>query len=505
LLLTAAMLLIHGYHPFSEDGGLYLAGIEYRLDPSLFPHFTAFVTAHLHYSVFSNGIAAFVRITHMPLAWALLAAYVCCLWLTLYAALRVLERCGLHPMAQFAGIALLATWATLPVAGTSLVLIDPYLTARSLSTPLSLLALGFALDPWPKVGFATSHDLARPSTRSLLACLLCLLLAAAVHPLMAACAVAKVAALRSVRSPSWAGKSAIFTATATVVAAVIRIFAPAEPPATVLASLSRYYWFLSQWQWYELCGLAGPLAILLLLLRGNSHQASPGTRDLCRACLLVGCTATLVALLFAHRDAPTHLLARLQPLRVFLLIYAVMTLLLAATLTQRLLLKRWSRQNCWMVLAAVLLSNAAVLFLAQRSIYSRSQHLEMPWIPAVNPWSQAFLWIRDNTPKDALFALDADYITEPGEDAQTFRSTAQRSALPDFSKDGGEASITPGLAQLWQQGFTTQNQLSLLDDASRDARLAPFGVTWIVLHSATTTQHNCPYNNGTVKVCRLSR
>ena len=115
------------------------------------------------------------------------------------------------------------------------------------------------------------------------------------------------------------------------------------------------------------------------------------------------------------------------------------------------------------------------------------------------PGPAAFLWARDNTPVNALFALDADYISLPGEDAQTFRATAQRSALPDYSKDGGEASITPSLATLWQQGVTAQTNLSPNPTPGRDARLLPLGVTWLALRSTAVTTHPCPYDNGTVR------
>jgi hypothetical protein len=116
---------------------------------------------------------------------------------------------------------------------------------------------------------------------------------------------------------------------------------------------------------------------------------------------------------------------------------------------------------------------------------------------------RAFLWCRDNTPVDALFALDAHYITTSGEDAQTFRATAQRSVLPDFSKDGGEASITPRLADEWVAGFTAQLNLSSLNGRELRSRLAPFGVTWLVLRSTSPAALECPYDNGQLKVCKL--
>ena len=52
--------------------------------------------------------------------------------------------------------------------------------------------------------------------------------------------------------------------------------------------------------------------------------------------------------------------------------------------------------------------------------------------------------------------LDSHYITSPGEDAQSFRAIAERSAMPDYSKDGGEASIMPGLTSAWMSGVVAQ-------------------------------------------------
>ena len=134
-----------------------------------------------------------------------------------------------------------------------------------------------------------------------------------------------------------------------------------------------------------------------------------------------------------------------------------------------------------------------------------SSHIELPDRSArsANPWVQAFLWVGKNTSRDALFALDAKYVNTEGEDAQNFRAIAMRSELPDYSKDGGEASITPPLAEAWQQGAAAQDGLSKLNDDVRDERLRPLGATWMVLHADAVTAHPCPFDNGTVKVCRL--
>ena len=510
--LTAFTLLLQGYHPFAEDGGLYVAGIEYKLDPTLFPHYTVFVTEHLRFSLFAPTLADIVHLTHLPLPWVLLLTDILSIWLTFYAAHSLLQRCTSSRLAQLAGLCLLSVLWVLPIAGTSLMLMDPYVTGRSLSTPLTLLAIALALDDW-----ATKIALA-----SFLGCGLSLLIAALFHPLMAAYGLAFVLILHLTRMRHRALVYALLLIAALALAATLQTLAPPSSPAILAAELSRYYWFLSQWQWFELLGLAGPLIILtLLLLRYRNRPSAPdeAAATLCRAAIAAGLIATIVALLFAHESSRAHLVARLQPLRIFLPIYAVMTLLLGATLTQLTLDARQRstsqlRRRTLASLPAITLSAlAAVMFYVQRHTFPASDHLELPSLtadnpnsnanPPRNPWTRAFVWARDNTPTDALFSLDAKYVNEDGEDAQTFRAIALRSALPDFSKDGGEAAITPALAALWQPAATAQSHLYALSDAERDARLRPLGATWIVLHSTVPTHHPCPYDNGTIKVCTL--
>ncbi len=490
--LTLGTLLIHGYHPLAEDGGLYAAGIQSILDPALFPHDRAFATATRHYSLFAPLMAQTVRAVHVPLAWLLLFADFAGTWLLLYAAWKLAAHCVRSEPAQFYAVALLAAWYTLPIAGTSLLLMDPYVTARTFSTPLSLLAIAFALNfQWQ-----------RKNATPLLHSAACLAAAAAFHPLMAAYAAGLVIALLAAKSPSrrlqflsWI----TLGASGVLAAALQQITAPAESAATIAAVTSRYYWFLSQWQWYELLGLAGPLIVFVLLMRYARATLCESGITLCRASVAVGLIATLVSLLFAHAQFSTHLVARLQPLRAFLLLYASMTILLGAALAE-LCVRRTRLRILPPLFIAVM---ACVMFLAQRQTFPASQHLLLPWRAPTNPWSQAFLWARDNTPADALFALDANYVTTPGEDAQTFRATAQRSMLPDLSKDGGEAAIRPNLAADWFAGMAAQKDLSHLTDAEREARLKPMHVSWLLLHSTATTSHPCPYDNGTIKLCRL--
>ncbi|HEY5330401.1 MAG TPA: hypothetical protein VIJ79_10985 [Acidobacteriaceae bacterium] len=485
LALTLCTLLIHGYHPLAEDGGLYVAGIQSALDPRLFPHDLAFATATSHYSLFTPIMAAIVRTLHIPLPWLLLVTYLAGTWLFLYAAFRIAAHCFSSNSARLTATALVAAWYTLPIAGTSLLLMDPYVTARTLSTPLSLLAIAFALDfEWT-------------TPRRLIPCILALVSAAAFHPLMTAYAAALILTLVIAKLPcrpaQIIGVSSL-TAADLILAGVLQLKAPPENAATIAASFSRYYWFLSQWQWYELLGLAGPLILLALLLRFG--RPNPAAAALIRAAIALGLIATLVSLLFAHESYSTHLVARLQPLRAFLLIYAVMTVLLGGTLAE---LSSRTR-----ILAPIVLTAMALLmFFVQRQTYPASQHLELPGRAPANPWSQAFVWAGEHTPTDALFALDSNYITTGGEDGQTFRATARRSALPDFSKDGGEAAVRPSLAPEWYAGQAVQKNLSTLSDAQRSQRLSPLGVTWLILHATAPTSVACPYTNAVVKVCPL--
>ncbi len=475
---------MHGYHPLAEDGGLYVAGVESSLNPVLFPNDLPFVRATTHYSLFTPVLATLVRLTHIALPWLLLLADLTGIVLTLYAAWLIAAQCWPSQRTQLLATSLVAAWFTLPIAGTSLLLMDPYVTARTFSTPLSLLAIAFALQ--------------LPTRRSLTRSAITLVAAAAFHPLMAAYAVGIIIALHIAKLPTHRAQIRAYATLTTLVlaaAAFLHFTAPAESPATTAAAFSRYYWFLSQWQWFELLGIIGPLIVLTLLLR-STNPTTPQAA-LCRAAIAIGLIATLVSALFAHEHFPTHLVARLQPLRQFLPIYAVMIILLGGTLAEL------TSRKLGVLAPAFVLVMAAIMFTVQRQTFPASLHLELPHRAHANPWQQAFLWARENTPTNALFAIDANYITTANEDGQTFRATAQRSVLPDFSKDGGEAAIQPALADAWQAGATTQLNLSTLTDPARDARLLPLNATWVLLHSAAPTSHNCPYNNGTVKICTL--
>ncbi len=507
--LTFFALLVHGYHPYAEDGGVYLPEIKRLLDPGLYPHGGEFVVGHLRYSLFAPAMAGLVRESNLNLEMVLLLVHLATFWATLFAAWLLAARCYGSREARCGAVALLAAWMTLPVAGTSLMLMDPYVTARSLSTPCVLLALvGVLQFLRPQFEMDESR-----SDRWRGLALSCAGLAGAgvMHPLMAAYGVGSVLLLGTLMSSSrmvrvWGTLGLGLTAVA--MAAGLMLSAPGESEIYQRVVLTRDYWFLSQWHWYELIGLIAPMLILAAIASGRRNEGDAARVGLARMAVVAGLTAIAVAMAFARTGMATHLVARMQPLRIFQTVYVVMILVLGAALGERVLRRQAMR---WVLVFSVL---AAVMVMAERRTFPASRHLELPralaWgacggelAESGNPYERAFAWIGRNTPRDAVFALDAQYITKAGEDAQSFRAIAERSVLPDFSKDGGVVTNKPELAAAWLQGQLVQKELSAKPDAERIAVLRPLGVSWVLLEREALTGFVCGYANEAVKVCRL--
>jgi hypothetical protein len=493
-LLTAFSFLVQGYHPYAEDGGLYLAGIKRVLSPAMYPHESGFVLGHLRFSLFAPVVAWLVRFSGFGLETVLLLLYLGTIWATLWSAWLLAERCFLG-RARFGSVTLLATWLTLPIAGTSLMLMDPYVTARSISTPCVLFATYYSLQFLMGLREDGRWELA-----ALVKAAIALAVAVLMHPLMAAYGFGSILALASgslSRRRMWLAATGVLCAGAIAVALVLQLTEQPEPPEYHQVAMSRYYWFLGQWHWYEWIGIAAPLLILgFAALARQSSNDNPARTALARMCITAGTSAVLISMLFARPTSSCLMVARLQPLRTFQIIYIVMILFVGAQLSLWLGRKKFH----WAAAFGLL---AATMFLAERQTFPSSPHIELPSGQRKNAWVQAFDWIRNNTSKDALFALDSDYITKPGEDAQSFRAISERSSLPDYSKDGGEAAITPSLSAAWKNGQALQSGLSQRTDQDRIARLAPAGVDWIVLIKEATTSLPCAYSNGVVKVCRL--
>ena len=498
--LTFAALLIHGYHPYAEDGGIYVPEIKKLLDPRLYLYAPEFVVGHLRFSLFAPLVALLVRESHLSLEMLLLVLHLVSFWATLFAGWLLAARCFTSREAKVGAVALLAVWLTIPIAGTSLMLMDPYVTSRSISTPCALLALVGALQfLLPRFGMESQQR------RGIALCGAALIGAGLMHPLMGAYALGAVLLLGTTLSASgtvrvWGTLGLILTAV--MVAIGVQLSSPMESVTYQKVMLTRNYWFLSRWHWYEWTGLVVPLMIVSVAGLGRRDNNNAARVGLARVAMVSGGTAIAVALLFAREGAAVHQVARLQPLRVFQLVYLVMILVAGAALGERILQQRGWR---WVVAFSVL---AGVMFLVDRETFPASRHLELPDRLELfggsdgNRWEEAFVWIRKNTPKDAIFALDAYYTVRKGEDAQSFRAIAERSSLPD-SKDGGTASNKPALTEEWARGMALQTGLGEDSDLQRFKALKSIGATWVILERSTATRLGCAYENEVVKVCRL--
>ncbi|MGC2250266.1 MAG: hypothetical protein WA626_06295 [Acidobacteriaceae bacterium] len=477
--LTVLALLIQGYHPFVDDAAIYIAGIEKVIHPSLFPVHAEYVLPHLKHSLFSLALGWLVRGLHIPLRYALFTSYVASLWLMVCACWRLSQLLFSSSRGRAGAMLLMTATLTLPVAGSAIFILDPYLTARSFSTPLTLFAIAFALE------------------RRMLATAVCLVGAFVLHPLMAVYAVGYVVVLALVRAHRW--KTIAASAAGVMLLGLLASHAGAllgASPAYRVATVSRDYFFLDKWEWFEIFGLFPPLVAAFLYLSRNNFRVRSNYGLVAAVSLYVGALAILFAACYTRTDN-SFLLARLQVLRSFQIIYILFFLLLGNLLGQYVLGRRWWAWGVGFTAVATL------MFTVQLSLYPALKHLEWPWARSHNPWAQAFLWIRHNTPRDAYFAVDPYYQQMPQEDTLGFRAMTERSVLPDWSKDGGIAAIDPALAQQWWNQVTQTKNFARWDDQQRIETLAPYGVNWIVLPTSAPTQFACPFQNSAVRVCHL--
>ncbi|WP_047486886.1 hypothetical protein [Terriglobus sp. TAA 43] len=479
LSLVAAALL--GYHPYAEDGGIYASALALQLNPSLFPAFRAFAVAHTGKSLFIPVVAEMVQQSHMPQEVLVTGLFLLSIAATVAAAHGIACVLFRERRQQVCSTLLFALAMGMPVGGTSLYLADPYLTSRSFSTPLILLGLTAILRK--RYGAAA----------------VCAVVSFAVHPLMTLWALLPAVFLLIWQRSAKRTRDFVLLALAVVsFMAAIQMVAPVDSAAVRAASLSRGYWFPSQWQWYEWIGLIAPMLMLLVIATGKSKMMSSTAQALAAAMAASLMTVTAGALLLIHTGDTAFLLARLQPLRLLHPVSIVFVLMLGGWLAAPAagMLRRYGMYL--FALGAI----GGMLFM-QREIYPHSAHWENPRGTSGNGYKEAALWLRQNTSADALIAVDAHYTTMRGEDAQMVRAIAQRSTIPDAAKDGGIASVVPELADTWWVGSQAQEGLAGVSDLQRIQRLRSFGASWILLPADAETTFLCPYRNTDAKVCRL--
>jgi hypothetical protein len=462
-------LLVHGYHPWAEDAEIYLPGIEKILHPELFPFNAKFFEAHAHATFFPYLVSESVRISHLHLEAGLFVWQVTSIFLLLLACWCLSSTCFTDPKARWAGVALVAALLTMPIAGTSLYIMDQYLNPRNVSA------------------FAAIFAIAKVLNKKYVQAALFLVFAGAVHPQMSVFALSFCILLMLMRG-------GLFWSFAGLLPFGITFDPP--PKAYHQVALTRSYFYLTRWHWYEWLGVIAPIALLWWFSRLAKVRQWRNVDLLCRA-LVVYQLGYLAFALLLSVPARFEALARLQPMRSLYLLYVIMLLLAGGALTEFVL-----RDRVWRWLA-LLVPLCAVMFVTQRMLFPADAHIEWPGAGSKNQWVEAFSWVRDNTPTNAVFALNPYYMEIPGEDEQGFRAIARRSRTADAVKDSGAVSMFPAMADEWQRQVQAQSAWKNLSLAQLQQLRADYGVNWIVLQQPGLAGLYCPYSNQSVLVCRF--
>lgn len=483
-LLTLFAFALAGYHPGLEDDSFYLAAIKRQLNPSLFPHDADYFRVQFQATIFDKLIALSVRITHLPVAWSALLWQIAAIFILLHACWRLARRCFDKPEAHWAATLLVAALLTMPIGGIAINIADQNLHPRTIATAVILEAIVEVID-----------------ARIWLAGLL-LVFAFSVHAIQASFGASFCIFLW------WAQRSRDKTRLSAAILSAVPLgwlFEPASDAWRKAAS-TRDFYFLSRWHWYEWLGVFAPMVLLFIFhrfLKSFSFLKGTKVRSVVAALLYYALFQLVVGLMIM---LPPQLerLRPFEPMRYLHLLYILFFGIAGGLLGEYVLLRRGFR---W---ALLFLPLTAGMFYAQSQMYPGSPHLELPFTESTNSWVQAFGWIRQNTPVDALFAIDPHYETLRGDDQHGFRGLAERSVLADYEKDAGMAARVPSLAPRWLKEVTALNGWRKFQPADFERLKADFGVSWFVFSRADdqfsykqSDHFYCEYQNENVKVCRL--
>jgi hypothetical protein len=474
MALTVVALLVHGYHPFAEDAEIYLPGVEKILHPQLFPFATDFFLSHAGLTFFPDLIAFSLRLAHLPLAAGLFVWHLVSIFLLLLACWELSSLFFENERARWCSVCLVAALLTIPVAGTALYIMDQYLNPRNLAAFASIFAVAKVLE------------------KKYFTALLWLAFAALVHPLMWIFPFSFCLLLLTMDRFDAASKRAL-----TAPALLIWIpLAPLASPAYHEVAKRHGNHYIQNWQWYELLGIVAPMALFWWFARIAKQRQWRNMERVSRAFILYDLVYLVVAMVV---DLPPRFetLARIQPLRSLHLLYIVMFLMMGGLLGEYVLKNRAWR---WLVLFVPL---SLGMFFAQLSLFPASAHIEWPGAMPKNPWAQAFLWIRQNTPVDAVFALDPEHMHFDGEDEIGFRSLAERSRMADWVKDNGAVSMFPQLANEWWTEIQAQTPWKNFQLTDFERLKNQYGVSWVVLQQPGIAGLDCKYQNAAVRVCRI--
>jgi hypothetical protein len=482
LFFTTLGLAVMGYHPGIEDDGIYLTAVKSNLNPALYSRDAGFFRFQLQASFFDKWVAGFVRWTGISLAVTEFLWQFALIALIVYGCWTIARKLFPEARAQWAGVALVTAMFTLPVAGTALYLVDQHLHPRNLATAFILLAVSRIL--------AKKYWQAIPL----------LLLSFMLHPIMAAMGISFCFFLTIVLLEpahvwlrNWRGaRNGSLLAAFVPLGWVFEAPTPAWREAVNMhTSLCLY-----RWAWYEWLGALAPLFLFWLLWRIAQKRGDTLLARFALAVFLFGIFQLAVAMIMLGLPSLIRL-TPLQPMRFLHLIYIFMTLV-GGCLVGKYLLKT----SVWRWAVFLLVINGG-MFISQRELFAGSEHLELPGRTSANPWLQAFTWIRQNTPTDAFFALDPEYLAAPGEDYHSFRALAERSQLADNIKDTAMVTNVPELGEEWARQVKAQNGWSHFQLADFERLKAEFGVNWVVVAYPPPAGLDCQWHNDAVSVCQV--
>lgn len=473
LLLTLAAIALHGYHPAVEDANIYLTCVKQALHPELYPFNSNFFELHAHMTLFPQVVKTLVVVTHLPLDVCMLLLHIGFIFLLLYAALRLARMMFDSSRAQWGAVAMVAGLLTLPIAGTRLYLMDEYFNPRSVSLPLVLLLI------------ADSYQ------KRWLRCVAWTVIAGCIHPLMIVFGITYVVlSMVLERMPSTAPMPALASA---FLLLPFGLGAPVTDGYREILKANSYF-YIQRWEWYEWFGAFAPLA----LIAWYRHLA--GKKDQRWIVRIATDTIWFGGIYIAGAvviGIPKSLatLTLLQPMRAFQIVYAIFLIMTAGFMADYLF-----RDKAWRW-ALFFIPLCIGMGYKQHDIFPETPQLELPGRASSNDWVQAFSWVRENTPKNAYFALPPDFMLR--DDTHSFRAIAERSQLADGIKDRSAMSMFPQMAPIWQDQAHAATGWEGFQPADFERLKARYRTDWVVLEAGNTHGFACPYRNRSVAVCRL--
>jgi hypothetical protein len=477
LAFSALAIAVMGYHPGIEDDSVYLSAIKGDLNPALYPHDSEFFRVQLQATLFDKWVAGFIHWTRIPVGITEFVWQFCSIALIIFGCWCLARSLFAEDEAHWGGVAMITAMLTLPVAGTALYLADQHLHPRNLSAGIILVAVSriMAGKRWHAVPL--------------------LLLSFVIHPIMAALGISFCIFLTmAMHEPVHVWLRSLRDSLASAVP-LGWIF---EPPTPIWrkALATRTYFFLYQWTWYEWLGAIAPLLLFWLLWRVALRRGETQLARFALAVFAYGIFQQVAAMIILGSPGLVRL-TPLQPMRYLQLVYFFMVLI-AGCLIGKLLVK----SSTWRWALYLVVINTG-MYATQRALFSASDHIEFPGTRISNSWLQAFAWIRMNTPTDAYFAMDPNYLAAPGEDYHSFRALAERSQLADAIKDTAVVTQVPELGPAWEKQVDAQAGWTNFQLADFERLKTDFGVNWVLVSYPHPAGLVCQWHNDTLAVCRI--